>query len=59
MVKALDAPYTAGRRGTGWLKVKPRHTFDLVVLAAEWGHGRRTGLALEPPPGRAATPQGS
>jgi DNA ligase-1 len=43
MVKALDAPYTAGRRGTGWLKVKPRHTFDLVVLAAEWGHGRRTG----------------
>ena len=37
MVKSLDAPYEAGRRGTGWLKVKPRHTLDLVVLAAEWG----------------------
>ncbi len=43
VVKALDAPYEAGRRGTGWLKVKPRHTLDLVVLAAEWGHGRRRG----------------
>jgi DNA ligase-1 len=43
VVKALDAPYAAGRRGTGWLKVKPRHTLDLVVLAAEWGHGRRQG----------------
>jgi DNA ligase-1 len=43
MVKALDAPYEAGRRGAGWLKVKPAHTLDLVVLAAEWGHGRRTG----------------
>jgi DNA ligase-1 len=43
MVKALDAPYTAGRRGTAWLKVKPVHTLDLVVLAAEWGHGRRRG----------------
>ena len=43
MVKALDAPYDAGRRGAGWLKVKPRHTLDLVVLAAEWGHGRRRG----------------
>ncbi|HJS49051.1 MAG TPA: hypothetical protein VJ745_01910, partial [Gaiellaceae bacterium] len=43
MVKALDAPYEAGRRGTGWLKVKPAHTLDLVVLAAEWGHGRRRG----------------
>ena len=43
MVKALDAPYEAGRRGTGWLKVKPAHTLDLVVLAAEWGHGRRLG----------------
>jgi DNA ligase-1 len=43
VVKALDAPYAAGRRGSGWLKVKPRHTLDLVVLAAEWGHGRRTG----------------
>ena len=43
MVKALDAPYEAGRRGAGWVKVKPAHTFDLVVLAAEWGHGRRQG----------------
>jgi DNA ligase-1 len=43
MVKALDAPYEAGRRGAGWLKVKPSHTLDLVVLAAEWGHGRRRG----------------
>ncbi|WP_405889673.1 ATP-dependent DNA ligase [Streptomyces sp. NBC_00133] len=44
LVKALDAPYVAGRRGRSWLKVKPVHTLDLVVLAAEWGHGRRTGL---------------
>jgi DNA ligase-1 len=43
VVKALDAPYAAGRRGSGWLKVKPVHTLDLVVLAAEWGHGRRRG----------------
>jgi DNA ligase-1 len=43
MVKALDSPYAAGRRGRAWLKVKPVHTIDLVVLAAEWGHGRRTG----------------
>jgi DNA ligase-1 len=43
MVKALDSPYEAGRRGAGWLKVKPSHTLDLVVLAAEWGHGRRRG----------------
>jgi len=43
VVKALDAPYSAGRRGSSWLKVKPVHTLDLVVLAAEWGHGRRTG----------------
>lgn len=44
MVKALDSVYAAGRRGRNWLKVKPVHTLDLVVLAAEWGHGRRTGL---------------
>jgi DNA ligase 1 len=44
MVKGLDSPYQAGRRGKTWLKVKPVHTFDLVVLAVEWGHGRRTGL---------------
>lgn len=43
MVKALDVPYEAGRRGSGWRKVKPVHTLDLVVLAAEWGSGRRTG----------------
>jgi DNA ligase-1 len=43
MVKALDAPYEAGRRGAGWLKVKRADTLDLVVLAAEWGHGRRRG----------------
>jgi DNA ligase-1 len=41
--KSLDAPYSAGRRGASWLKVKPVHTLDLVVLAAEWGSGRRTG----------------
>jgi DNA ligase-1 len=43
MVKALEAPYEAGRRGGSWLKLKPSHTLDLVVLAAEWGHGRRRG----------------
>ena len=44
VVKALDAPYLAGRRGSGWLKVKPVHTLDLVILAVEWGSGRRRGL---------------
>jgi len=44
VVKSLQAPYEAGRRGAGWVKVKPRHTLDLVVLAAEWGHGRRAGV---------------
>jgi DNA ligase-1 len=43
MAKALDAPYEAGNRGKSWLKVKQAHTLDLVVLAAEWGHGRRRG----------------
>ena len=43
MAKAQSAPYEAGRRGAGWLKVKPVHTLDLVVLAVEWGSGRRTG----------------
>jgi DNA ligase-1 len=43
MVKALDSPYEAGRRGRRWLKVKSVRTLDLVVLAAEWGHGRRRG----------------
>ncbi|MFJ3204261.1 ATP-dependent DNA ligase [Streptomyces sp. NPDC086989] len=44
MVKSLDSTYAAGRRGRHWLKVKPVHTLDLVVLAVERGHGRRTGL---------------
>ncbi|MFL6195524.1 MAG: ATP-dependent DNA ligase [Thermoanaerobaculia bacterium] len=43
MAKAIDAPYEAGRRGSSWLKIKPAHTLDLVILAAEWGHGRRQG----------------
>ncbi|WP_166850037.1 ATP-dependent DNA ligase [Isoptericola sp. BMS4] len=43
VLKDLDAPYAAGRRGAGWVKVKPRHTLDLVVLAVEWGSGRRRG----------------
>ena len=43
VVKSLATPYAAGRRGAGWIKVKPRHTLDLVVLAVEWGHGRRRG----------------
>lgn len=43
MAKALDSPYEAGHRGRRWLKVKPANTLDLVVLAAEWGHGRRHG----------------
>jgi len=43
VVKAPGAAYDAGRRGAAWVKVKPRHTLDLVVLAAEWGHGRRRG----------------
>jgi DNA ligase-1 len=43
MAKALDAPYEAGNRDARWLKIKRAHTLDLVVLAAEWGHGRRAG----------------
>jgi ATP-dependent DNA ligase I len=43
VVKSPDAPYDVGRRGGAWVKVKPRHTLDLVVLAVEWGHGRRNG----------------
>ena len=43
VVKAADSPYAAGRRGSGWVKVKPTHTLDLVVLAVEWGSGRRQG----------------
>jgi len=58
MAKALAAPYEAGSRGASWLKIKRAHTLDLVVLAAEWGHGRRSGKlsnlhlgALEPATG--------
>ena len=43
MAKSLDAPYEAGSRGASWLKIKPAHTLDLVVLACEWGSGRRKG----------------
>jgi DNA ligase-1 len=43
MAKSLDVPYEAGSRGAGWLKIKRAHTLDLVVIAAEWGHGRRAG----------------
>ncbi|SDS16888.1 DNA ligase-1 [Nocardioides scoriae] len=43
VLKRLDAPYDAGRRGSAWVKVKPRHTLDLVVLGVEWGSGRRQG----------------
>ena len=43
MVKALSSPYQAGRRGQAWRKVKPVKTLDLVVIAVEWGHGRRKG----------------
>ncbi|MCV7197357.1 ATP-dependent DNA ligase [Mycobacterium angelicum] len=59
MAKSPAAPYLAGRRGAGWLKVKPVHTLDLVVLAVEWGSGRRRGKlsnihlgALDPATGR-------
>ena len=43
VLKDLSAPYAAGRRGAAWVKVKPVHTLDLVVLAVEWGSGRRQG----------------
>ncbi len=43
LVKGIDSPYTAGRRGASWIKVKPVLTYDLVVLGAEWGSGRRQG----------------
>src|SRR6185436_10616243 len=59
MAKSLEAPYEAGNRGASWLKIKRAHTLDLVVLAAEWGHGRRKGWlsnlhlgALDPATGR-------
>jgi DNA ligase-1 len=43
VIKAAAAPYDVGRRGSAWVKVKPRHTLDLVILAVEWGSGRRRG----------------
>lgn len=64
IVKAIDAPYAAGRRGSDWIKVKPVHTYDLVVLAAEWGYGRRSGwlsnlhLGARDPDGRFGEPGG-
>ncbi len=63
ILKRLDAPYDAGRRGSAWVKVKPRHTLDLVVLAVEWGSGRRKGwlsnihLGARVEGGRAASDQ--
>ena len=44
VLKGIDSTWEAGRRGSGWVKVKPRHTLDLVVLAVEWGSGRRQGM---------------
>lgn len=64
MVKGIDSGYAAGRRGRSWLKVKPVHTYDLVVLAAEWGSGRRSGwlsnlhLGARDPEGRYGEPGG-
>lgn len=64
MIKSLDAPYVAGRRGKTWLKVKPVHTYDLIVLGCEWGSGRRTGwlsnlhLGARDPRGRFGDPGG-
>ena len=43
MAKQLDSPYTVGKRGKRWFKIKPADTLDVAILAAEWGHGRRTG----------------
>jgi DNA ligase 1 len=56
MVKAVGSTYDAGRRGKSWRKVKPVRTLDLVVLAAEWGHGRRTGTLSNLHLGAAANP---
>jgi DNA ligase-1 len=64
VVKAIDSAYAAGRRGKSWIKVKPVLTYDLVVLAVEWGSGRRTGqlsnlhLGALDPSGEFGTPGG-
>ncbi|AQP44390.1 ATP-dependent DNA ligase [Tessaracoccus flavus] len=64
VVKSLDAPYAAGRRGNNWVKVKPVYTYDLVVLGIEWGSGRRAGtlsnihLGARDPEGRFGEPGG-
>ncbi len=64
VVKSLTSTYAAGRRGSGWQKVKPVRTLDLVVLAAEWGHGRRVGwlsnlhLGARDPQGAYGEPSG-
>ncbi|HEX6195441.1 MAG TPA: ATP-dependent DNA ligase [Jiangellaceae bacterium] len=64
VIKSLSAPYEAGRRGAGWVKLKPHHTFDLVILGVEWGSGRRTGklsnlhLGARDPDGRYGPPGG-
>jgi ATP-dependent DNA ligase len=52
MAKALDARYEAGQRGQRWFKIKPVHTLDLVVLAAEWGKRPASRLAQQPSPWR-------
>ena len=52
VVKSLDAPYGAGRRGSEWIKVKPRHTLDLLVLGSGVGPRQAPGLAVQPAPGR-------
>lgn len=64
VVKSLAAPYTAGRRGSNWVKVKPVYTYDLVVLGIEWGSGRRAGtlsnihLGARDPEGQFGEPGG-
>lgn len=64
VVKSSSSLYAAGRRGASWVKVKPRTVLDLVVLAAEWGHGRRRGwlsnlhLGAYDPQGRLGDPGG-
>jgi DNA ligase-1 len=58
MAKALEAPYDAGSRGAAWLKIKKVRRLDLVVLAAEWGSGRRRGFLSNIHLGARANPDG-